>query len=87
MINDQIAGLPVVLIGNAKTRTVRAYERGDNVFSLDGEVLRTVSGGVWVLGENGLSGDGAELARVPGHIAYWFAWQNYLGAESEIYGE
>ena len=87
VINDQIAGLPVVLIGNAYTRTVRAYERRDNVFSLDGEVLRSASGGVWVLGEDGLSGDGAELVRVPGHIAYWFAWENYLGAESEIYGE
>ena len=65
---------------------MQPYERGAHVFSLDGEVLRAADGRVWVLGENGLSGEGAELARVPGHIAYWFAWENYLGAESEIYG-
>ncbi len=87
VINDQIAGLPVVLIGNARTRTVRAYERGDREFSLDGEVLRTAGGSAWVLGEDSLVGEGAKLARVPGHIAYWFAWENYLGAESEIYGQ
>ena len=23
--------------------------------------------------------DGEELTRLPGHIAYWFAWSNYLG--------
>jgi hypothetical protein len=26
------------------------------------------------------------LARVPGHIAYWFAWDGYLGVESALYG-
>ena len=86
VINDQIAGLPVVLIGNAKTRTVRAYERGEHEFALDGEVLRAGGGGVWVLGEDSLSRGGVSLPRVAGHIAYWFAWNNYLGAESEIYG-
>jgi hypothetical protein len=56
VINDQVAGLPVVLIGNAKTRTVRAYERGEHEFSLDGEVLRAAGGGVWVLGETACRG-------------------------------
>ena len=27
----------------------------------------------------------ARLARVPGHISYWFAWDSYLGVESELY--
>ena len=22
--------------------------------------------------------DGARLARLPGHIAYWFAWQGFI---------
>ncbi|NKW71810.1 DUF3179 domain-containing protein [Rhodobacteraceae bacterium R_SAG10] len=47
VIKDQVAGLPVVLIGNAKTRTVRAYERGEHEFSLDGEVLRAAASGCW----------------------------------------
>ncbi len=29
--------------------------------------------------------DGARLARVPGHLAYWFAWDSYLGVRSELY--
>ena len=30
------------------------------------------------VGEDHLKGpDGKSLARMPGHIAYWFAWQNF----------
>ena len=40
----------------------------------------------WQIGEEELTGpDGTKLLRVPGHIAYWFAWNGYLGAESEVY--
>jgi hypothetical protein len=30
--------------------------------------------------------DGTRLARVPGHVAYWFAWDGYMGVQSELYG-
>ncbi len=86
VINDEIAGLPLVLIGDATTRTVRAFERGGRQFSVQDGELRSADGITWRIGEDALSGDGANLPRVPGHIAYWFAWNNYLGAESEIYG-
>jgi len=87
VINDEIAGLPVVLIGNAnaKTRTVRAYRRDDQVFTLRGEVLQSDDGQVWGIGEDNLTSTNDSLPRMAGHIAYWFAWNNYLGLESEIY--
>ncbi len=28
--------------------------------------------------------DGERLHRLPGHIAYWFAWNGYLGDEGEV---
>ncbi len=89
VINDRFGDKKVVLIGDYATRTVRAYERGefDLVATADATVL-SGPGGQWMLGENGLSGPGGEkLARLPGHIAYWFAWNNYFGVKSELYQE
>ncbi len=85
VINDEILGQPVVLIGDAKTRSVRAYERGSRQFSLVNGQLQSDDGIVWTSGEDALKGSGTALPRMAGHIAYWFAWNNYLGAESEIY--
>jgi hypothetical protein len=32
-----------------------------------------------------LSGpDDAKLPRLPGHIAYWFAWENFLGLHAPL---
>jgi hypothetical protein len=42
--------------------------------------------GRWQIGEEALTGpDGERLPRLAGHIAYWFAWNGYLGVESEVY--
>lgn len=87
VINDAIGDAPVVLIGDPALRTVRAYERGGHVFTANGERLADADGGVWAVGEDALTGpDGARLPRVAGHIAYWFAWDNYLGGVSSVYG-
>ena len=33
----------------------------------------------WQIGEDALLGpDGGRLPRLPGHIAYWFAWQSFI---------
>lgn len=86
VINDEMLDTNLVLIGDAETRTVRAYERGDLVFRPDGDALLSGDGRVWQIGEDVLiSDDGQQLARVAGHVAYWFAWNGYLGAESELY--
>ncbi|MEM9045826.1 MAG: DUF3179 domain-containing protein [Pseudomonadota bacterium] len=85
VINDQVGFQNVVLIGDPDSRTVRAYERGDATFQAGADGL-TGPEGVWQVTESALEGPGGErLARVPGHIAYWFAWDGYLGAESALY--
>lgn len=85
VINDQVGFSNVVLIGDPTTRTVRAYNRGEFSFSGNQASLHG-PGGIWQVDEAALVGpDGQRLARLPGHIAYWFAWDGYLGAESELY--
>lgn len=73
--------------GDAATRTVRAYDRDGRNFEATENPARIKSGdGQWQIGEDALTGpDGTTLPRVPGHIAYWFAWNGYLGVESELY--
>jgi hypothetical protein len=87
VINDAVGAIDVVVVGDAATRTVRAYERRGQHFAAEGEdgALRS-DAGVWQVNEDALHGpDGARLPRVPGHVAYWFAWNGYLGVESELY--
>ncbi len=86
VINDDIAGRNIVLIGNAKTRTVRAYDRGENVFEVSpSDAELAAAHGIWTITESALVGpDGTRLPRRPGHIAYWFAWDGYLGIEGEL---
>lgn len=39
-----------------------------------------------MIAEDSLNGpNGETLERVPGHLAFWFAWDGYLGVESELY--
>lgn len=85
VVNDTVGDMPIVLIGDAAGRTVRAYERGERQFSMstDGKVMS--GGAVWSVGEAALTApSGATLPRVAGHVAYWFAWNSYLGPEGEV---
>jgi len=80
VINDRIGEKPVVLIGDAASRSVRAYEAEDLSFSAAADGQETVQAGdkAWKVTEKALVGpDGRTLKRLPGHIAYWFAWQGY----------
>ncbi|MFT5486641.1 MAG: hypothetical protein ACI9JL_000308 [Paracoccaceae bacterium] len=88
VINDTVGSRPVVLIGDVASRTVRAYERGTRTFSAGKAANVLEAAGVaWKITEDRLIGpDGATLARVPGHISYWFAWDGYLGVASDLYG-
>jgi hypothetical protein len=86
VINDRIGDLDVVLVGEADSRTVRAYERGGRRFRAAGAGLRDADAGVWTIGEDALAGpDGARLPRVAGQVSYWFAWDGYLGEVGELY--
>jgi len=87
VLNDAIANTPLLLIGDAETRSVRAYERKDLRFTPASGRLRDQSGAEWVVTEDALVGpDGARMPRVAGHISYWFAWDNYMGAAATVYG-
>ncbi len=86
VLNDAIADRPLVLIGDADGRTVRAYERGGLVFAAAPDGVMSDDGTLWQRQEEALvAADGRRLPRVAGHIAYWFAWNGYLGAKSELY--
>ncbi|MEO1103762.1 MAG: DUF3179 domain-containing (seleno)protein, partial [Pseudomonadota bacterium] len=82
VINDSVGGTNVVLVGDSNGRTVRAYDRGERTFDAD----LMADGASWSLTEDALVGpEGERAPRLPGHIAYWFAWDGYLGAQSSLY--
>jgi len=87
VINDAVGAQPVVLVGDADTRTVRAYRRGKEEFRAAGEDSLESGAGRWRITEDFLIAEtGAHLPRVAGHVSYWFAWDSYLGVKSELYG-
>ena len=88
VINDQIGAKPIVLIGDADTRTVRAYNRGTDRFEAGDETnqLKGEGGEAWEIEEEFLVGPkGEQYGRIPGHVSYWFAWDSYLGVKSDLY--
>ena len=88
VLNDTIGARDIVLIGDPETRTVRAYSSNGLVFTPDGNSPAMLRSGndTWQITEDALVGpDDRRLDRLPGHIAYWFAWQNYLpDAETRV---
>jgi hypothetical protein len=80
VINAAVGDLPVVLIGDAATHTVRAYASEGQEFAAASEPATLLAEGQpWQIREDALIGpDGARLERLPGHIAYWFAWQGFV---------
>jgi hypothetical protein len=89
VINDTVGALHVVLIGDAATRTVRAYRGGGRDFSAVAAGLDEIEdeSGRWRVAEDALKGPGGErLARLPGHIAYYFAWSGFKTG-APLYGD
>ena len=86
VINDQAGSLKLVLIGDKASRTVRAYESNGIAFSKAGEDgSLSGDGKIWQATEDALvADDGTKLARLAGHIGFWFAWHNYYGDEGEV---
>ena len=87
VINDHAGVLDLVLIGDASTQTVRAFraEGRDFFRTSDLTEVSDLSGGTWQVTEEALIGpSGERLTRLPGHIAYWFAWAGYLGTDGEL---
>ena len=86
VLNDQTGALELVLIGDAATRTVRAYRRMGQTFEKTARADEVAAGGqTWKVTEEALvAASGETLSRLPGHIAYWFAWNGYLGKTGEL---
>lgn len=86
VINDRAGLFDLVLIGDAATRTVRAYRSESLTFEKTANPQQVRHGGeVWQVTEDALVGpNGRTLARLPGHVAYWFAWSGYYGREGEL---
>lgn len=81
VINDRVGVIDIVLVGNALTRTVRAYRRGKERFSSGSplDALIDSAGVRWTITEDALTApDGRTLARLPGHVAYSFAFDSYF---------
>lgn len=77
-INDHIGIIPIVLIGDASKQTVRAYRSEGKQFHINENGKLLENNQEWKITENELIGpNNQSLARLPGHIAYWFAWSNY----------
>jgi hypothetical protein len=78
VINDKVGDLDVVLIGEAESRSVRAYGAEGRDFAAAGEGELVAGDETWRIEEEALVAEsGRRLARLPGHIAYWFAWVCY----------
>lgn len=78
VINDQVGIVPVVLIGDSSSLTVRAYRSNGHQFELTKDMHLISDNKEWELTETELIGpEGEKLPRLPGHIAYWFAWSGY----------
>lgn len=90
VVNDQLGDRAIVLVADAGSSAVRAYERGARSFSAGTEAGTVVDaeGGVWEVEEDALvlAGSAAEpLPRVPGHVAYWFGWYGFY-PHTEVWG-
>ena len=89
VINDTLAGINLVIIADAATRTARAYERGVHTFALGSapsSVIEQKSGEVWQVQEEQLvnPGGGERLPRLGGHVSYWFGWYVFY-PKTEVY--
>jgi hypothetical protein len=80
VVNDAVGTLPVVLVSDPQSRSVRAFARGQRVLAEGpgpGELVEPATGEVYRIGEDAvrpLRESGESLRRLPGHQAYWFGW-------------
>ena len=86
VINDRVGTVDVVLVGDSLTRTVRAWKRDGRSFAAGPDATTlTADGESWKITEDALIGPGeARLERLPGHVAYWFAWAGYMGEDAVL---
>ena len=94
LVNDEVGGTNLVLIGNPGTKAVEVFERGDVEFvgllTENGVTTLTDADGVeWRVKDErleALDGSGEQLERVSGRTSFWFGWRAFF-PDTEVYGE
>jgi len=90
VVNDTLGGQELVITFNPIAEAARPYERGGHDFfpTQDPDVVLDEDGTEWRVEETALmKSDGAEsLARLPGHVSYWFGWFAFHPG-TELFGE
>ncbi|MEM6455067.1 MAG: DUF3179 domain-containing protein [Acidobacteriota bacterium] len=85
LVHDRVGEIDLVLITDEAADAVRVYRRDGRTFTRDGDGLADGGGANWQITEAALVGpDGANLARVPGHVAFWFGWYAFY-PQTEIW--
>ncbi|MDP1671263.1 MAG: DUF3179 domain-containing (seleno)protein, partial [Alphaproteobacteria bacterium] len=86
VINDTAGILELVLIGDSATQTVRAYRSEGRPFTKAAAPDQVMlNDETWRVTEEALVAPGGKtLPRLPGHVAYWFAWSGYFGQKGEL---
>ena len=81
LVQDRAGFVDVLLIGDADSRSVRAYERHGRSFASRGDGSLVAGGVAFAVTDDALLGaDGTTLPRLAGHVAYWFAFTGFLDA-------
>ncbi len=76
VINDHVGLAGIVVIGEPGGQGARAYRSDGRPFQRGSTPDQLIEGNtIWHITEVALIGpDGTTLPRLPGHVAYWFAW-------------
>jgi len=90
VVNDTLGGQELVITFNPLAEAARTYERAGHDFAptQDPDVVLDEDGVEWRVEETGLvkSDDTETLARLPGHVSYWFGWVAFH-PETDLFGE
>ena len=90
VVNDRVGALPVVLVAEPQSRSVRAYLRGGRELAEGPSADRLVDpadGLLYRVEEEALVPAAAGVSRLPryaGHHAYWFGWYAFF-PETALY--
>lgn len=82
VVNDEVGGIPIVVVGDPVSESVRAFRRGGREFSTGnpGELIDQ-QGVTWAVTEDTLVPDDASLDPLPRQTAqdvFWFGWTSFF---------
>jgi hypothetical protein len=90
VVSDAVGPTPVVLVADPGSGSVRAYARGDRLFTegpSPAALVEPATGETWTVREENLIHDAGRfppLERLAGHRAYWFGWYAFF-PETSVY--